>query len=356
MLLPGLRTRSVGTAFMAFWVIVALSVDASASPPSATGGGKCCRLAAGTPVQVELVDKLSSGVQKPGDTFALRLAAPVVVNSMVVLPVGARGEGEVIESKGPGIGGKPAKMVLAAKYLVAGRRRVALNALHLSRPGRDQSTTSQVVGLSGMAFAPLKFVGIVVPGGEVEFHPGTVAAAKVASTVTLPPLRRATRRDIAAAASAGVAAAPPVEGSIAIGRPPPGHGQVVFFRPKSVLGVGQWFNVRENGKALGKLTNGAYFVQVTSPGLHTYSARLEPELKDHLTLKVDAGETYFVEGGLTGGLVLGAAALSPSTRERFDKAAKELKPAGAGEAHEKAAQGTPAPASETDASLRRQDH
>ena len=355
MLLPGLRTRSFRTAFLAFWVSVAFSAEASANPPGATEAVKCCRLAAGTPVRVELVDKLSSAVQKPGDAFALRLASPVVVNGMVVLPAGARGEGEVIESKGPGIGGKPAKMVLAAKYLIAGRRRVALNALHLAEPGRDQSKTSQLVGLSGMAFAPLKFVGIVVPGGEVEFHPGTVAAAKVATTVTLPPLRRATRRDIAAAASAAVTAAPGVEGSIAIGHPPPGYGQVVFFRPKSTLGVGQWFNVREDGKALGKLTNGVWFVQAEPPGSHTFTAKTEPEFKDKLTLKVDAGETYFVEGGLTGGLVLGAAALSPSTRERFDKAAKELKPARAGVANEKeAAHGTAAAASK--ASSGRQDH
>src|SRR4029079_3407102 len=90
--------------------------------------GACCRVAAGTPVQIELVDKLSSASQKAGDTFALRLAAPVVVNGMVVLPAGARGEGRVVESAGPGIGGKPGKMVLDADYVRAGRRGGPLGA------------------------------------------------------------------------------------------------------------------------------------------------------------------------------------------------------------------------------------
>jgi hypothetical protein len=79
------------------------------------------------------VNTLSSAEQKAGDTFALRLAAPLVVDGMVVLPAGTRGEGEVIESDGPGIGGKAAKMVLAAKYLDVRHGRVPLDALQLSR-------------------------------------------------------------------------------------------------------------------------------------------------------------------------------------------------------------------------------
>ena len=85
--------------------------------------------------------------------------------------------------------------------------------------------------------------------------------------------------------------------------------------------------MREAGKALGKLTNGAYFIQVTTPGPHTYTATEEPEFKDRLKLEVDPGETYFVEGTLTKGVVIGAADLSPSDRATFDKHSSELKPA-----------------------------
>jgi hypothetical protein len=102
-------------------------------------------------------------------------------------------------------------------------------------------------------------------------------------------------------------------------------GQVVFFRAHSLLGTGQWFNVRENGKALGKLTNGAYFVETVEPGLHTYTATEEPEFKDSLKLQIDPDHTYFVEGILTKGVVIGAADLTPSDRAAFDKAAGGLK-------------------------------
>jgi len=118
-------------------------------------------------------------------------------------------------------------------------------------------------------------------------------------------------------------------GSIPIDPPPPGMGEVVFFRAKTLLGTGQWFNVRENGQALGKLSNGAYFVQVAQPGVHVYTATLEPEAKDKLRIEVDPGQIYFVQGALTKGLAVGLADLSPSNHAAFDKASKSLKLAAA---------------------------
>ena len=96
----------------------------------------------------------------------------------------------------------------------------------------------------------------------------------------------------------------------------------------SILGgFGQWFNVRENGQALGKLTNGAYFAVILPPGQHSFSATSEPEFKDHLTLKVDAGETYYVEGAMTHGVVIGVADLVPSDKAHFDAVSGALEAA-----------------------------
>jgi len=149
----------------------------------------------------------------------------------------------------------------------------------------------------------------------------STTTAKLASTATLRPLGKAPR-------GAGKVAVAAIEtGPIALGPPPKGMGQVVFFRKKSILGTGQWFNVREDGKALGKLTNGAWFEESVAPGPHTFTAKTEPEFKDRLTLKIDAGETYFVEGMLTHGVVIGIADLTPSDRATFNSAAKDLKPA-----------------------------
>jgi hypothetical protein len=335
------RLARAGALPLLLALIVTPSPAGSAARPRPPRHDACCRVPAGTPVKVELVDQVSSAVQKPGDTFALRLGAPLIVDGRVVLRAGTPGVGQVIESAGPRIGGKAAKVVLAASYLTTARARVPLNGLQLARSGRDRSKVSQGLGVAGLAVAPLGVVGIVMPGGDVVIPSGAVGAAKVASAVTLPPLGRATPQEIAASASVAQDAAREAQGPIAIPPPPQGQGQVVFFRPKSRLSVGEWFNVREGGQVLGKLTNGAYFVQVTPPGVHTYTAKLEPELKDHLTINVDSGETYFIEGAVTGGLVIGAANLSPSTRESFNKAAKALKPAGSPEGGQASAQSPP---------------
>src|SRR5580704_1804501 len=100
---------------------LAVSLAAVSVPPAlaahASKARACCHVVAGTTVQVELVDRLSTKTVKTGDTFALQLAAPLIVNGEVVLPAGALGAGEVVESAKPGMGGKPAKLVLAARYL-----------------------------------------------------------------------------------------------------------------------------------------------------------------------------------------------------------------------------------------------
>ncbi len=282
----------------------------------------CCRIPAGAVVQVELAEEVGTRTQKAGDAFALRLAAPLIVDGRVVLQAGTPGVGRVVQASRPGMGGKAAKLVLAAEYLVHGRTRMRLQSLQLSAVGKGNVGVAQAIGLSGIVLGPIGFVGMAVRGGDVFFPVETKAQAKLSQATVLPSLRRATAPDLALAAPAETADVG--AGAIEIPPPPPGLGQVVFFRVHSLLGTGQWFNVREDGQALGKLTNGAYFIQIAPPGVHTYTATSEPVFKDSLKLQVDPGETYFVEGILTKGLVIGAADLTPSDRGAFDKASKDL--------------------------------
>ena len=240
---------------------------------------------------------------------------------------GAQGVGEVVESTKAGIGGKAGRLILAADYITDRGVRVRLQSLQMSVVGENKTMTANVAGLGGLAFAPLGLVGLAVRGGEVELPAGAIAQAKLANDVFLPSVGRATREMLAAATTAQHAdtdaaadSAPP---SIVIPPPPPGRGQVVFFRAHTLMGTGQWFNVRENGQALGKLFNGAYFIQVTEPGRHSYTAATE--LRDTLTLQVDPGETYYVEGTLTKGIVLGEANIAPSSPATFNNASKDLK-------------------------------
>jgi hypothetical protein len=308
----------------AFLIALAAPGEAAlAQQPTRTAAARrCCRVPAGTVMMVELAEPVSTKTHKTGDTFAIRLAEPVVVGGQIVLQAGATGVGEVTDASKPGFGGKAAKLVLSARSITGpGGNALPLKGLQLSGVGKGHATAATALGLGGIGFAPLGVVGIALHGGDVAIPAGTQATAKLASSTTLRSLGKAPK----GAGKIAVAAAE--QGPIPIAAPAKGAGQVVFFRKKSLLGTGQWFNVREDGKALGKLTNGAWFVQEEPPGSHTFTAKTEPEFKDKLTLKVDAGETYFVEGILNHGVVIGTADLTPSDRAAFNTAAKDLKPA-----------------------------
>lgn len=165
--------------------------------------------------------------------------------------------------------------------------------------------------------------------------PETASAATEDATAV--DAAAATRDDTAAdvadtdaeAADGNEAAAAPAPATaasaIAIPAPPAGMGQVVFFREKKFAGSAVRFKVRENGEELGKLGSGIYFVHATQPGVHEYVVHSEAE--DVLTLEVEDGETYYVQGSITMGLMVGRPNLSPTDEATFAAASAKLKPA-----------------------------
>lgn len=108
-----------------------------------------------------------------------------------------------------------------------------------------------------------------------------------------------------------------------IGPPPPGKGQIVFFRPSKFTGGAIGFKVREGTNELGKLRSGKYFVAAVEPGAHQYI--VHSEAKDILNMEVEAGETYYVEGTITMGFMAGHPNLSPSDQATFDGMFAKLK-------------------------------
>lgn len=120
--------------------------------------------------------------------------------------------------------------------------------------------------------------------------------------------------------AAAVTAAPAVAGKI--GAPPAGKGQIVFFRPSKFAGAAVGFKVREGQAELGKLRSGKYFVAVVEPGQHQYTVHSEAE--DVLNLEVEAGETYYVQGTINMGFLVGRPNLSPSDAATFGAIANKL--------------------------------
>lgn len=146
---------------------------------------------------------------------------------------------------------------------------------------------------------------------------GAPAAPEAPAAVEVP----------AAPEAAPVAAAAPAAEALpnGIAAPPEGKGQIVFFRESKFVGGAISYKVREGEAELGKLSNGSYFVYVAEPGAHAYT--VHSEAKDVLNLEVEAGETYFVSGGVSMGVFAGRPNLSPSNQSAYVAIAAKLKPA-----------------------------
>ena len=108
-----------------------------------------------------------------------------------------------------------------------------------------------------------------------------------------------------------------------LGEPPVGMGQIVFFRPGSMMGMALGCTVHEDDKELARLGSGKYYVVTAAPGKHLYFTK--GEATDKLNLEVEDGETYFVKCNIGMGVMSGRANLSPSDRATFAKKAKGLK-------------------------------
>lgn len=123
--------------------------------------------------------------------------------------------------------------------------------------------------------------------------------------------------------TAAVVATPaaPIAGGL-IPAAPADKAQIVFFRPSKMMGAALSFKVREGDVELGKLSNGKYFVVLVEPGAHEYV--VHSEAKDVTHMEVEAGETYFVQGSLSMGVLAGRPNLSPSDQAAFEAVSKKL--------------------------------
>ena len=108
-----------------------------------------------------------------------------------------------------------------------------------------------------------------------------------------------------------------------IAPPPPGKGQVVFFRPNSMVGMAIRCTVRENGKMIGRVSNGRYFVMVAEPGAHQYTTKTEAT--DTINIEVEPDETQYLKCKIAAGIMAGRPNLSPSSQAEFDGRSAKLK-------------------------------
>jgi hypothetical protein len=165
-------------------VFVAHAADETVAPTAPIADvAPCCQLAAGTPVELELVDALSSAKQQRGDHFALRVATPIVQNGAVLVPAGTPVVGEIVHAAHSHGGGQPGELILAARSLDLGGRAVPLRGFKLNHAATGGDTTQAAMAAS-FGLGPF---AQFIHGHEIEIPPHTTGVAKLAQDIVLPP-------------------------------------------------------------------------------------------------------------------------------------------------------------------------
>lgn len=165
----------VGTRLCAVGMLLALASAAraqEAAPADAASTPATYLLAADTEVHLRLLELVASNTRKHGDRFALEVVDPVRVDGAIVIPAGARGEGEVVHAAKGGFGGRGGELILASRFVRIGEQTVKLRSFSA---GSGQDRVNLAMGLSFVV------VGLFVTGKDISLPAGTDVFAKVAS-------------------------------------------------------------------------------------------------------------------------------------------------------------------------------
>jgi hypothetical protein len=156
-------------------------------------------------------------------------------------------------------------------------------------------------------------LGVLMMAGCASTGEGPAQSSQKTAASQPKPTTTVTPKPTAAPVATPSATPPPAEG----------QGTIVFFRESKFAGAAVSFKVRESGKELGKLSSGTYFTLQVPAGKHQFE--VHSEAKDILTLEVEPGETYYVIGTISMGVLVGHPNLSPSSATTFDSMKAKLK-------------------------------
>lgn len=133
-----------------------------------------------TMVRLMVTKEVNSRDNHAGDRFALRVDEDVQVHGVTLIPVGAKGWGEVVDAKGSGAAGKSGKISARLLYVEA-------NGQHIDLDGDRQSAgtggTGNVVG-GVVAFG---LFGLLMKGGNASLKAGEILNGYTLSDATFDP-------------------------------------------------------------------------------------------------------------------------------------------------------------------------
>jgi hypothetical protein len=175
---------AAGLAFALGLAGTAAAQSAPASIPSTSAPPVQHKAAIDTVIDIEIAQPISTRSLKQGDMFAIRLASPIKAGGEVIVPAGIIGQGQVVDTGKAGLMGKPAKLVLAARYLDWNGRRIPLHAFRWWE-GAGEDRTDTVMVASMVPYAGV--LSIFIHGGEIDVPVGARATAKLGAEVSAPP-------------------------------------------------------------------------------------------------------------------------------------------------------------------------
>lgn len=173
----------------------AIAPGVSATSESMLAADAQRRIAAGSVLVLETLEPLNSSKLKRGDKFALRLAEALSVDGVELLAAGTPGVGEVIHAEAAHGGGTPGELLVAARYLEVGGRRIPLRAFRLGVTGKDNTNLALGVSFAAGPFAHF------IRGREIEIPAHTRGEARVAQDTEWVPATAAAAQELPAPTS-----------------------------------------------------------------------------------------------------------------------------------------------------------
>ena len=137
-----------------------------------------------TQIVIEILDPLGSKTSKSLESYRIRLAEPIVVEGVELVPAGAEGQGEVVHAKKAGGMGAAGELVLAARWLDVGGTQMRLRSMELLEieQGKDRTGTVNTLNVASAASPiPIGLIGFFIGGGNIEIPAGAFASAKLAA-------------------------------------------------------------------------------------------------------------------------------------------------------------------------------
>lgn len=100
---------------------------------------------------------------------------------------------------------------------------------------------------------------------------------------------------------------------------------IYFYRSASIKGAVVNYDVYDSAKFLGKMTPGQVLIYRAKPGLHTFIAKIES--KSATIIDVQPGKLYFIECGITYGVVVGTPSMRQVAAKTGIAAIRKINPA-----------------------------